>query len=128
MIEVEQGIVFVDLAQGTGKMSAAGCAVGSLFRRFAVKVFVVGLRVGAGMVEDAVPMIRRCIERVKLQWNTAGIDDVVIHPGRDNYREAGADRRPNAIENRLTGPPSPRERTGRAYALPPRSLPWALTP
>src|SRR5450759_5653079 len=37
-------------------------AVDSLFRRFAVKVFVVGLRVGAGMVEDAVPMIRRCIE------------------------------------------------------------------
>jgi hypothetical protein len=67
-------------------------------------VFVVGLRVGAGMVEDAVPMIRRCIERVKLQWNTAGIDDVVIHPCRDNYRKAGADRRPNAIENRLTGP------------------------
>src|SRR5665647_2363293 len=55
-------------------------AVDSLFRRFAVKVFVVGLRVGAGMVEDAVPMIRRCIERVKLQWNTAGIDDVVMHP------------------------------------------------
>ena len=69
MIEVEQGIVFVDLAQGTGKMSAAGCAVGSLFRRFAVKVFVVGLRVGAGMVDDAVPMIRRRIERMMRMLN-----------------------------------------------------------
>jgi hypothetical protein len=46
MIEVEQGIVFVYLAQGTGKMSAAGCAVDSLFRRFAIEVLVVGLRIG----------------------------------------------------------------------------------
>ena len=54
------------------------------------------------MVDNAVPMIRRRIERIELQWNTAGIDDVVIRPGRDDYREARADRRPNAIENRLT--------------------------
>ena len=78
-------------------------AVDSLFRRFAVEVLVVGLRVGAGMVDDAVPMIRGRIERIELQWNTAGIDDVVIHPSRDDYREARSDRRPNAIENRLTG-------------------------
>src|SRR5665811_2589229 len=78
--------------------------VDSLFRRFAIEVFVVGLRVGAGMVDDAVAMIRRSIERVKLQWNTACIDDVVIRPGRDHYREAGLDRRPNAIENCLTAP------------------------
>ena len=58
MIEVEQGIVFVDLAQDTSKMSAAGCTVGSLFRRFAIEVLVVGFRIGAGMVDDAVPMIR----------------------------------------------------------------------
>ena len=64
-------------------------------------MLVISLRVGAGMVDYAVPMIRRCIERIELQWNTAGIDDVVIHPGRDNYREAGADRRTNAIENHL---------------------------
>ena len=64
-IEGEQGIVFVDLAQGTGKMSAVGYAVGSLFRRFSVEVFVVGLRIGAGMVGDAVPMIWWRIERVK---------------------------------------------------------------
>jgi hypothetical protein len=29
-------------------------------------MFVVGLRVGAGMMDDAVPMIRRRIERIKL--------------------------------------------------------------
>src|SRR5450830_939821 len=85
-------------------MSAAGCAVGSLFRRFAIEVFVIGLRVGAGMVDDAVPMIRRRIERIELQRNTAGIDDVVIRSRRDDYREAGLDRRPNAIENCLTAP------------------------
>ena len=56
------------------------------------------------MVYDAVPMIRRRIERVKLQWNTACIDDVVIRSSRDDYREAGLDRRSNAIENRFTGP------------------------
>ena len=58
MIEVEQGIVFVDIAQGAGKMSAAECAVGSLFRRFAIKVFVVGLRFGSGMVDNTISMIR----------------------------------------------------------------------
>ena len=75
-----------------------------LFRRFAVEVLVVGLCIGAGMVDDAVPMIRRRVERIELQWNTAGVDYVVIRPSRDDYREAGADRRPNAIQNGLTGP------------------------
>jgi hypothetical protein len=69
LIEVEQGIVFVDLAQGTGKMSAARCAVGSLFRRFAVEAFVVGFRIGAGMVDNAVPMIRRRLERMMRMLN-----------------------------------------------------------
>src|SRR5450759_1165137 len=77
---------------------------GSLFSCFAVEVLVVGLRVGAGMVDNAVPMIRRRIQRIEFQWNTAGIDDVVIRPGRDDYRETGADGRPNAIENRLARP------------------------
>src|SRR5450755_3935484 len=45
--------------------------IDSLFRRFAVEVFIVGLRVGASMVDDAVPMIRRCIERIKLQGRPA---------------------------------------------------------
>src|SRR5674476_815350 len=48
----------------------------SLFRRFAVEVLVVGLRLGAGMVDNAVPMIRRRIERIELQWDTAGVDAV----------------------------------------------------
>src|ERR1017187_8563924 len=78
--------------------------VDSLFRCFAVEVFVVCLRIGTGVVYDAVPMIRRRIERIELQWDIAGIDDVVFHPTRDYYCEASADRRPNAIENRLTGP------------------------
>ena len=79
-------------------------AVNILFSRFAIEVLVVGLGILSGMMDDAVPMVRRRIERIEFQWNTAGIDDIVLRPGRDNYREAGADRRPNAIENRLTGP------------------------
>jgi hypothetical protein len=67
-------------------------------------VLVIGLGILSGMMNNAIPMIRRRIERIEFQWNTAGIDDIVIRPGRDNYREAGADRRPDAIENRLTGP------------------------
>ena len=56
------------------------------------------------MVDDAVPVIRRRIERIELQWNIACIDNVVIRPGRDDYREARSDRRPNAIENCLPRP------------------------
>jgi len=55
------------------------------------------------MVDNAVSMIRGRKERIELQWNTAGIYDVVIRPSRDDYREARSDRRRNAIENRLTG-------------------------
>src|SRR5450759_53943 len=76
----------------------------SLFRRFTIEVFVVLLRFGAGMMDNSVPMIRRRIERIELQWNTAGIDDVVIRPGRDEYGEARVDYRANAIENGLTRP------------------------
>ena len=54
----------------------------SLFRRFTVEVLVVCVRVGAGPVDNAVPMIWRRIERIELQGNTAGIDDVVIRPSR----------------------------------------------
>ena len=49
-----------------------------LFGRLAVEVFIVGFRIVAGMVDNAVPMIRRRIERIKLQWNIAGIDNVVF--------------------------------------------------
>ena len=66
-------------------------------------MFVVSLRIGAGMVDDAVPVVRGRIERIELQGNIAVIYDVVIRPTRDDYREARADRRPNAIENDLTG-------------------------
>ena len=65
-------------------------------------MFAVGLRVVAGMVDNAVPMIRRRIERIELQRNTAGIDDVVIRPSRDDDRKARSDRCPDAVENRLT--------------------------
>ena len=67
-------------------------------------MFVVGLSILAGMVDDAVPMIRRRIERIELQRKTARIDDVMLGPSRDDYGEASSDRGPNAIENRLTGP------------------------
>src|SRR5450756_911922 len=79
-------------------------AVDSLFCRFAVEVLVVSLRVLAGMVDDAVPMIRRRIERIELQWNTAGIDDVVLRSSRDKHGESRADHRANAIENGLARP------------------------
>ncbi len=66
-------------------------------------MLVVGLRVVAGMVDDAVPMIWGRIERIELQWNLPGIDDVVIRPSRDDHPETRSDRRPDAIENCLTG-------------------------
>src|SRR5665811_203644 len=99
--------------------------VDSLFRRLAVEVFVVGLRVGAGMVEDAVPMIRRRIERIELQWTTAGIDDVVIRPGRDEsqhhqYRQWSTEALYALCAAESSGrrpPPYPRRRGGRQRTL-----------
>src|ERR1019366_7198462 len=76
----------------------------TLFRGLAVKVFVVRLCLVTGVVDDAVPMIRRRIERIELQWNSAGLYDVVIRPSRNDDCEARADRRSNALENRLAGP------------------------
>ena len=64
-------------------------------------MFLIGLRVGAAMMDDAVTVIRRRVERIKLQWNNASIDNVVIGSSRDNHRETRSDRRPNAFENRL---------------------------
>jgi hypothetical protein len=74
-----------------------------LFRRFAVEVLVIGLGLGSGVMNDAVPMIRRRVNRIELQRGASGIDDVVIRPGRDENREARPDRRPNAIEDRFAG-------------------------
>ncbi len=74
-----------------------------LFGRLAVEVFVVCLGGVASAMDNTVPMIRRCVERVEFQGNAAGVDDVVIRTGRDDNRKTSLDRRPNAIENRLTG-------------------------
>jgi hypothetical protein len=56
------------------------------------------------MVYDSVPMIERRRECVELQWNTAGINDVVIRASRGDDREARSDWRRNTIENRLAAP------------------------
>ena len=61
-------------------------------------------RFGAGAMDNTVPMIRRRIECIELQWNSAGIDDVVIHPGGNEHGEARADQCANAIENSLARP------------------------
>ena len=81
---------------------AARRPVDFLFGRFAVELFFVGLGVRAGMVDDSIPMIRRRIERIKLERNAAIIDDVVFCSSGDDYREARSDRSPNVIENNLT--------------------------
>src|SRR5665647_1583466 len=88
----------------TGRPFAINFWVPLLFSRLAVEVFGVGLRVLAGMVDNSVAMIWRRIERIELQGNTAGSDNVVLGPRRNEHREARLDRRPNAIENRLPGP------------------------
>src|ERR1035437_5095877 len=76
----------------------------SLFRRFAVEVLVVCLRIGAGMVDNTITMIRGRIEGIELHWNTSCIDDVVICPTRDEHGESRADHRANSIENGLASP------------------------
>ena len=86
-----------------GLCSSTWRVVHSLLRRFAVEVLVIDLRLVASMVDDAIPMIRRRIERVQLHGYSPGIDDVVICSSRDEYREARPDCRPNAIENGFTG-------------------------
>src|ERR1051326_925897 len=78
--------------------------VNSLFRRFAVEMLVVGLCILPGMMDDTVSVIRRSIERIELHGDAAGIDDVVLGPSRDDYREPRTDRGSHAIENRFTGP------------------------
>jgi hypothetical protein len=67
-------------------------------------VFVVRFRIGAGMVDNTITMIRGRIEGIELHWNTSGIDDVVICPTRDEHGESRADHRANSIENGLARP------------------------
>jgi len=38
-----------------------------LFRRLAVKMFLVGLRVGSSVVDDAIAMVGRRVERIEFQ-------------------------------------------------------------
>ena len=108
MLDFEVNTHAMHAPKDLARRSRAGCsialAVEALFCRLAVEVLGVGLRVFAGMVDDAVPMIRGGIERIELQGHAVGIDDVVSRPRRDNDREARADRRPYAIEHRLSGP------------------------
>src|ERR1035437_6978032 len=74
----------------------------SLFCRFTIKMFVILFRVGAGMVDNTISMIRGGIERIELERNTAGIDDVVIRSSRDEHSKARADLCMNTIQNGLT--------------------------
>jgi len=78
--------------------------IGPLLRRFAVEVFVVGLRRFACRVNDAVAVVRRRVERIEFQRAGAGVDDVMIRPGRDDDRVARTDRSSHAVERRLPGP------------------------
>jgi hypothetical protein len=64
-------------------------------------VFDVGFSVVPGVVDDPVPMIRRSVDRIELQWNAARVNNVVIRSSWDNYRETGHYRRPNTIEYRV---------------------------
>ena len=72
------------------------------FRRLTVEMFLVRLRFEAGMVDNAVPMIGRRIERMDPQWNTVGIDAVALSPGRDEQGLACADQRAKPVQNGLT--------------------------
>jgi hypothetical protein len=79
-------------------------ALRPLFGRLAVEVLMVGLGVLPRMVDNAVAMIGRRIERVELQRNTGGIDDVVIRPRRDEHRKARTNGGLDTVKNSLSGP------------------------
>jgi len=74
------------------------------FRRLAVKVFAVSLRIPAGMVNHTVSVIGRRVDCVELEWDNSSIDDVVIRPSGDDDRKTGLDRRPHTVKNRFPGP------------------------
>lgn len=69
-----------------------------LFSCFAVEVFSISFGVSAALVDDAIAVIGRGVEGIEFERPGAGVDDVVIDPGRDQYRKAGLDRRPGAIQ------------------------------
>jgi hypothetical protein len=62
-------------------------------------VLAISLGVGTSVMDDSVTMIRWRVERVELQGRRAGIDDVVLRPGRHENGEARADCRANPVEN-----------------------------
>ena len=55
-----------------------------LFGRLAIEFLVVSLRIGAAVMDHAIPVIGRRIDRVKFEWGTAGIDNIVSCPSRNN--------------------------------------------
>ena len=77
VVEIQPSLMFILLL--ITDVCSDHSFIHSLFRCFIVEVFIVRFRFGTGMVNNAVSMIRRCIDRIEFQWNTAGIDDVVLH-------------------------------------------------
>ena len=72
--------------------------------RLAVEMLLVALGVSTRLVNHAIPMVGRRIDRIELEGHIAGIDDVVIRPGRDNDRETGLYCRAYTIQKRLARP------------------------
>jgi len=62
-----------------------GAAGHDLFRFFAVELFSIALGVTAVLVDDAILMIGRGVEGIEFQRHSAGVDNVVIDPGRGQY-------------------------------------------
>jgi len=89
------------LKTGASADLSSVCESYGLFGGFAIEVFVISLGVGAGGMDNAIPVVRRSIECVKLQRNISGIDNIVIGAGRDDHRETGVDRSARTVENRL---------------------------
>jgi hypothetical protein len=65
--------------------------------------FVVSRCIPTGVVENAAPVMGRRGEGVGLEGDAAGIDDVVIRPGRDDDRKTRLDRRAHTVKDRFTG-------------------------
>jgi len=72
----------------------------SLLRRLASN-FRCRLRVPPGCDDDAVAMVRWRVQRIELQRSLAGVDDVVVPPAGTTIAKPAADRRTDAIEDRL---------------------------
>jgi hypothetical protein len=68
-----------------------------LFSCFAGEMLFVALGISAGLVNDTIPMVGRGVEGIRLHRHSAGVDDVVIDPGRNEYRKASLNRGPSTI-------------------------------